>query len=334
MTSATAPTPARPKRQESIFWRRFRRSGPGKTGAVIVALFVLLAVFAPLIKPYDPTTDRNYRLNLKPPSISALWNKDVAEVYRDPVSGKVNLLAYPFGTDNLGRDVYARTLHGTRISLKVGVVSTLLALVIGSLLGVLAGYFGGWFDNVMGYLTDVMLAFPGILLAIGFASIFSTDNPPLLIAGLDRLFALNSPQLVTAMLAVSLVQVPVYMRLARSVVLSIREREFVQAAGALGASQGRTIFRHILPNSLSPLIVQGALSIATATIEVAALGFLGIGAQPPLPEWGTMISDSRQYYVDAPWTMVFPGLAIFLTVLGFNLLGDGLRDVLDPRSTQ
>ena len=124
------------------------------------------------------------------------------------------------------------------------------------------------------------------------------------------------------------------MRLARSVVLSIREREFVQAAGALGATQGRMIFRHVLPNSLSPLIVQGSLSIATATIEVAALGFLGIGAQPPLPEWGTMISDSRQYYIDAPWTMVFPGLAIFLTVLGFNLLGDGLRDVLDPRSTQ
>ncbi|WP_412029193.1 ABC transporter permease [Deinococcus yunweiensis] len=334
MTAATAPTPARRPRQDSIFWRRFRRSGPGKAGAVIVALFVLLAVFASVIKPYDPTTDRNYRLNLKPPSIAALWSPEVAEVYRDPVTGTTNAFAYPFGTDNLGRDVLARTLHGTRISLKVGVVSTVLALLIGSLLGVLAGYFGGWFDTIMGYLTDVMLAFPGILLAIGFASIFSTDNPPLLIAALDRLFTLNSPQLVTAMLAVSLVQVPVYLRLARAVVLSIREREFVQAAGALGASQSRTIFRHIVPNSLSPLIVQGALSIATATIEVAALGFLGIGAQPPLPEWGTMISDSRQYYVDAPWTMIFPGLAIFLTVLGFNLLGDGLRDVLDPRSTQ
>ncbi|PNY82566.1 ABC transporter permease [Deinococcus koreensis] len=334
MTTATPSIQAVTKKQPSIFWRRFRRSGPGKIGAAIVALFVLLAVFAQIIKPYDPTTDRNYRLNLKPPSIAGLWNREVAEIYRDPVTGQTDLWAAPFGTDNLGRNVYARTLHGTRISLKVGVVSTILALIIGSLLGVLAGYFGGWFDTVMGYLTDVMLAFPGILLAIGFASIFSTDNPPLLIAALDRTFALNSPQLVTAMLAVSLVQVPVYMRLARAVVLSIREREFVQAAGALGASQTRTIFRHILPNSLSPLIVQGALSIATATIEVAALGFLGIGAQPPLPEWGTMISDSRQYYVDAPWTMVFPGLAIFLSVLGFNLLGDGLRDVLDPRSTQ
>lgn len=333
MTLAT-PTAAPAKKQESIFWRRFRKSGPGKIGAAIVALFVLLAVFAQVLRPYDPATDRNYRLNLKPPSISALWNKDVAEIYEDPVSGKVNVWAAPFGTDNLGRDVFARTLHGTRISLKVGVVSTVLALILGSLLGVLAGFYGGWFDTVMGYLTDVMLAFPGILLAIGFASIFSSDQPPLLINMLDKAFALNSPQLVTAMLAVSLVQVPVYMRLARSVVLSIREREFVQAASALGASQTRTIFRHVLPNSLSPLIVQGALSIATATIEVAALGFLGIGAQPPTPEWGTMISDSRQYYVDSPWTMIFPGIAIFLTVLGFNLLGDGLRDVLDPRSTQ
>lgn len=332
MTTATSAPTAR--KSQNIFLRRFRKSTPGKVGALIVLIFVVLAIFAQVIKPYDPTTDRNYRLNLKPPSISALWNPDAKEIYTDPATGKVNIWAAPFGTDNLGRDVYARVLHGTRISLKVGVVSTVLALIVGSLLGVLAGYFGGWLDSVLGYFSDVMLAFPSILLAIGFASIFSTDHPPLLINALDKLFALHSPQLVTAMLAVSLVQIPVYMRLARSVVLSVREREFVQAAGALGASQGRMIFRHVLPNSLSPLIVQGALSIATATIEVAALGFLGIGAQPPLPEWGTMISDSRQYYIDAPWTMIFPGLAIFLSVLGFNLLGDGLRDVLDPRSTQ
>lgn len=333
MTTLT-PEQVKPRRQQSIFWRRFRKSTPGKAGAVIVTLFALLAILASVIKPYDPTTDRNYRLNLKPPSITALWNPEAKETYTDPTTGKVNIWAAPFGTDNLGRDVYARVLHGTRISLKVGVVSTMLALIIGSLLGVFAGFFGGWVDTVLGYIADVMLAFPGILLAIGFASIFSADSPPLLIRALDKAFVLNSPQLVTAMLAVSLVQIPVYMRLARSVVLSVREREFVQAAGALGATQGRTIFKHVLPNSLSPLIVQGALSIATATIEVAALGFLGIGAQPPLPEWGTMISDSRQYYIDAPWTMIFPGLAIFFTVLGFNLLGDGLRDVLDPRSTQ
>ncbi|MDL2345117.1 ABC transporter permease [Deinococcus sp. MIMF12] len=333
--TAAVPAPPKTGRAPSVFWRRFRRSTPGKVGAAIVAAFALLAIFAQWLAPYDARSEpNNFIQRLKPPSVAALWNEEVAAAYTDPVTGRTNIWAAPFGTDDRGRNVARRVLHGAQLSLKVGIASTLLALVVGTLLGVLSGYFGGWLDTVTGYLSDVMLAFPSILLAIGFASIFSSDTPPLPIAALDRLFALNSPQLVTAMLAVSLVQVPVYMRLARAVVLSVREREFVQAAGALGASQGRMVFRHVLPNSLSPLIVQGALSIATATIEVAALGFLGIGAQPPLPEWGTMISDSRQYYIDAPWTMIFPGLAIFLTVLGFNLLGDGLRDVLDPRSTQ
>ncbi len=330
--TATVPVTTKP-RQQSVFWRRFRKSGPGKLGALIVALFVLLAIFAPIIKPYDPFTEQNrYNMFRKPPSIMALWDKDVAETYKDPATGKPNIWAAPFGTGDRGVDIFTRVLHGSRISLKVGIVSTILALMLGAVLGLLAGFFGSWIDTVLGYFSDVMLAFPSILLAIGFASIFS-DHPPALVAALNKLFALNSPQLVIAMLAVSLVQVPVYLRLTRAVVLSVREREFVQASGALGASQSRILFRHVLPNSLSPLIVQGTLSIATATIEVAALGFLGIGAQPPLPEWGTMISDSRSYYLEAPWMMIFPGLAIFLTVLGFNLLGDGLRDVLDPRST-
>ncbi|WP_291426988.1 ABC transporter permease [Deinococcus sp.] len=332
--TATVPVQTKPRKQQSIFWRRFRKSTPGKVGAIIVAIFVLLAVLASVIRPYDAMTDRDYRLKLKPPSIMAMWDQGAREAYTDPVSGKVEVWKAPFGTDNLGRDIYARVLHGSRISLKVGVLSTILALLLGTLLGLLAGYFGGWIDSVLGYFSDVMMAFPSILLAIGFATIFSSDHPPLLISALDRLFALNSPQLVTAMLAVSIVQIPVYIRLTRAVVLSVREMEYVQAAGALGASSGRMLLRHVLPNSLSPLIVQAALSIATATIEVAALGFLGIGAQPPLPEWGTMISDSRQYYLDAPWTMIFPGLAILFSVLGFNLLGDGLRDILDPRGTR
>ncbi|ADV68052.1 ABC transporter permease [Deinococcus maricopensis] len=332
--TTTTPTQATPrKRSQSVFWRRFRRSTPGKVGAVIVIVFVLLALLAPVIKPYNPTGDVDYLFRLKAPSIMALWNKDVATTYTDATTGKVDIWRHPFGTDNLGRDIATRVLHGTQISLKVGVLSTVLAMLLGTLLGVLSGYYGGWIDTLTGYVGDVMLAFPSILLAIGFASIFSGDQSPLFIQAIDRLFALNSPQLVTAMLAVSLVQVPVYMRLARAVVLSVREREFVQAAGALGATQSRTIFRHVLPNSLSPLIVQGALSVATATIEVAALGFIGLGAQPPLPEWGTMLADSKEYYTTAAWTMIFPGLAILLTVLGFNLLGDGLRDVLDPRST-
>ncbi len=312
----TATITTKPKKQENIFWRRFRRSTPGKLGASIVALFVLLALLAPVIKPYNPAGDIDYRYRLAPPSISAYWNQEAKEKYTEPVSGKIEYFKHPFGTDNLGRDIATRVLHGARISLQIGILATMLALLTGSLLGLLGGFFGGWLDTVLGYFSDVMLAFPGILLAIGIVSIS------------------NNPGLTTAMIAVSIVQIPIYLRLARSVVLGVREREFVQAAGALGASQGRMIFRHVLPNILSPLIVQGALSIATATIEAAALGFIGLGAQPPTPEWGTMLADSRQYYTSAPWTMIFPGLAILLTVLGFNLLGDGLRDVLDPRSTQ
>ena len=311
--TATLPAPAR-KKQENILWRRFRKSTPGKVGAAVVLIFVLLALLAPMIRPYNPSGDVDYRFRLSPPSVSALWNTEAKAKYTDPVTNQIDYWRHPFGTDNLGRDVAVRTLHGARVSLQIGILATVLALVTGSLLGVLAGFYGGWLDSVLGYFSDVMLAFPSILLAIGIVSIS------------------NNPGLTTAMIAVSVVQIPIYLRLARSVVLSVREREFVQAASALGAGQARTIFRHVLPNSLTPLIVQAALSIATATIEAAALGFIGLGAQPPTPEWGTMLADSRQYYTQASWTMLFPGLAILITVLGFNLFGDGLRDVLDPRS--
>ncbi|MFC4453106.1 ABC transporter permease [Deinococcus sonorensis] len=314
--TAAAPATA-PRRSQNVFWRRFRRSAPGKIGAVIVLIFLVLALLAPVLRPYDPSSDVDYRFRLAPPSISALWNAETRTRYTDAVSGRVDYFRHPFGTDNLGRDIAVRVWYGARVSLAIGFLATALALLIGSVLGLLAGFFGGPTDTVLGYVSDVMLAFPSILIAIGVATI------------LTRL-----PGLYTVMLAVSIPQIPTYLRLARSVVLSIREREFVQAAGALGATSGRLMFRHVLPNSLSPLIVQGALSIATATIEAAALGFLGLGVPPPAPEWGTMLADSRDYYTSAAWTMIFPGLAILLSVLGFNLLGDGLRDVLDPRSTQ
>ncbi len=314
MTAVAVPSP--PRRQQSVFAKRFRRSTPGRIGAVMVIIFVIAAVLAPLLRPYDASRDINLRLRLSPPSVTGIWDADVKAKYTDPVSGKFNAFSHIFGTDNAGRDVAVRVWHGARVSLIIGIVATAIALVIGSVLGLLAGYFGGLLDSTLGYVTDVMLAFPSILIAIGIASVS------------------NLPGLYTVMLAVSIPQVPLYLRLARSVVLSIREREFVQAAGALGAGPGRMLFRHVLPNSLSPLIVQGALSIATATIEAAALGFLGLGVPPPNPEWGTMLSDSREYYTSAAWTMIYPGLAILFTVLGFNLLGDGLRDVLDPRSTQ
>ncbi|MER3536867.1 MAG: peptide ABC transporter permease [Thermus sp.] len=273
--------------------RRFFKSRSGRVGLLLTFFVVWLALLIPFLKPYDPSTDRDYLNRLKPPS-----------------------LEHPFGTDNLGRDVFIRTLHGSRISLQVGLLSVGLGLGVGTLLGLLAGFYRGYVEVLIGWLTDILLAFPGTLLAIAIVAIFG-------------------PSLQNAMLAIGVVQIPVYIRLARSMVLFLRELDFVQAAEALGASSSRILFRHILPGTLPPLVVQATLSIGTATLEAAALGFLGLGAQPPAPEWGAMIADSFKggYAMNAPWTMVFPGLFIMLTVLAFNLLGDGLRDALDPRAT-
>ena len=267
-------------------FKRFLKSPSGKVGLALTLALVLLALFIPVLKPYDPTTDRDYLNRLKPPS-----------------------------PDHLGRDIFTRVLHGSRISLQVGVLSVGIGLVAGTLLGLIAGFFRGRTEVAIGWLADLLLAFPGTLLAIAIV-------------------AVAGPSLQNAMIAIGVVQIPVYIRLARSMVLSLREQDFVQAAVALGAGNGRILFKHILPGTLPPLVVQATLSIGTATLEAAALGFLGLGAQPPAPEWGAMIADSFKggYAMNAPWTMIFPGLFIMLTVLAFNLLGDGLRDALDPRS--
>lgn len=272
--------------------KRFLRSPSGRVGLVLTLALVLLALPIPVAKPYDPTTDRDYLNRLKPPS-----------------------LEHPFGTDHLGRDIFTRVLHGSRISLQVGVISVSIGLILGTTLGLLAGFFRGGVELGILWLSDLLLAFPGTLLAIAIV-------------------AVSGPSLQNAMLAIGIVQVPVYIRLARSMVLSLRELDYVQAAHALGASPGRILLKHLLPGTLPPLTVQATLSIGTATLEAAALGFLGLGAQPPAPEWGAMIADSFKggYAMNAPWTMIFPGLFIMLTVLAFNLLGDGLRDALDPRS--
>lgn len=272
--------------------RRFLKSPSGRVGLTLTLFLVLLALLIPILKPYDPTTDRDYLNRLLTPSFQ-----------------------HPFGTDHLGRDVFTRVLHGSRISLQVGVISVGIGLFLGTLLGLLAGFYRGKIELLIGWLADLLLAFPGTLLAIAIV-------------------AVSGPSLQNAMLAIGILQVPVYIRLARSMVLSLREQDFVQAAFALGASNGRILFRHILPGTLAPLVVQATLSIGTATLEAAALGFLGLGAQPPAPEWGAMIADSFKggYAMNAPWTMIFPGFFIMLTVLAFNLLGDGLRDALDPRS--
>lgn len=272
--------------------RRFMKSSSGRIGLVMATLLVLLALLAPILKPYDPATDRDFINRLKPPSAERL-----------------------FGTDNLGRDIFTRVIHGSRISLQVGLIAVALSLVTGTLLGLAAGYFRGNLEVFIGWITDILLAFPSTLLAIAIVAVVG-------------------PSLTNAMIAIGITQIPVYIRLARSVVLSARELDYVQAATALGASNRRILLRHLLPNALPPIIVQATLSIGTATLETAALGFLGLGAQPPAPEWGAMLSDAFRggYALNAPWTMIFPGLFIMLTVLAFNLLGDGLRDALDPRA--
>lgn len=273
-------------------WKRFWQSSPGRVGFVLTIALLLLAVLAPILKPYDPTTDRDYLAKLIAPNANH-W----------------------FGTDVLGRDILTLVWYGIRTSLLVSVVSVGLGLVVGLTLGLIAGYARGRVEGVINWMTDILLAFPSILLAIAIVTI-------------------TGPSLVSAMIAIGIVQVPIFIRLMRSMVLTLREQEFVQAARALGAPPLHIIWQHILPAGLAPIIVQASLSIGTATLEAAGLGFLGLGAQPPTPELGTMLADAFRggYSLTSPWTTIFPGLFITLMVLAFNLLGDGLRDSFDPRT--
>jgi peptide/nickel transport system permease protein len=215
------------------------------------------------------------------------------------------------GTDKLGRDLWARILYGARISIRIGFVAVGLAITSGTLIGAAAGYLGGRVDDVLMGAMDVMLAFPSIILAIAITTILG-------------------PSITNLMIAVGIVYIPQYARLARSSVLGVKEMEYIEAARALGVSPPVVLARHILPNILAPLLVQATLGIATAELEAAGLSYLGLGARPPAPEWGAMLNDARDYWLGAPWALVFPGLAITTLVLGFNLLGDGLRDALDP----
>ncbi len=257
-------------------------------GTVIVFLFLILAIFAPLIAPYG------------------INEQSLGERFSAPSA------AHWFGTDDFGRDIFSRVVHGARISLWVGFFSVLGSVILGTLLGLMAGYGGRLLDAVISRLFDILLAFPSILLAIAIVSILG-------------------PSLQNALIAIAIINVPTFGRLVRSKVLSIKQEEYVLAAKAVGMSHRSIVLRHILPNSMVPVIVQATLAIGTAIIEAAALGFLGLGAQAPSPEWGKMLADARPYLVQAPWTLFFPGIAIMLTVLGFNLMGDGLRDTLDPK---
>ncbi|HZS34863.1 MAG TPA: ABC transporter permease [Methylomirabilota bacterium] len=271
-------------------WRRLLASPVARAGLVIVCTFVLIAVLVPVLHDYDPRTDSNLALRLRPPGPE-----------------------HAFGTDSLGRDILVRVVHATRVSLGLGVSSVVVAAVVGSLLGLIAGYAGRWIDLVLMFCMDILLAFPSTLLAIAIV-------------------AMIGPGLRNSLLAISTVAIPIYARIARSAVLELRELEFVTAARALGGRAARVVLRHVLPNALPPLIVQTTLAVAFAVLEAAALGFLGLGAQPPTPEWGAMLADSYKYFTSGSWwVFFFPGAAIMLSVLGFNLLGDGLRDALDPR---
>ena len=269
-------------------WRRLLRSKSALIGGTVLLAIVLAALLAPLISPYDPIKT-SQRTSLEAPS-----------------------LAHLMGTDRFGRDVLTRVLWGGRLSLPVGFVSVVIAAVVGVALGLIAGYYGGRLDAVIMRFVDLLLAFPGILLALAIVAVLGAS-------------------LLNLMIAVGIASIPDYVRITRGTVLSVKEREFILAARTVGIRDSAIILRHILPNVLAPLIVLATLGMAAAIITASALSFLGLGIKPPTPEWGNMLAEGREFLQHAWWVAFFPGLAIMLTVFAINLLGDGLRDALDPR---
>ncbi|MGH2551169.1 MAG: ABC transporter permease [Thermomicrobiales bacterium] len=272
--------------------RKFRQNPLSLAGLIIITLLVLIALIGPFFVPYpkDATGAVHVRDKLLAPSLDHL-----------------------FGTDAVGRDVFTRVIVGARVSLLAGLVVILMAVSVGTVLGAIAGFRGGWIGEIIMRITDVFLTIPELILAMAVA-------------------AALGPGLFNVMLAVSLAWWPGYCRLTRAAIISLKESQFSEAAQSLGASNSRILFRHLLPNAMPTILVKASMDIGFAVLTTAALGFIGLGTQPPTPDWGQMVSDGRKYIRDAWWYSTFPGVAILLTVVGFNLLGDGLRDVLDPRS--
>ncbi len=282
------------RRRLAEFWHYFSENRGAVMGLWVFILLVIVALAAPLIAPHSPTAQYRDAVLLPP-----FWEQ----------GGRIS---YLLGTDAVGRDMFSRLLYGAQFSLFIGVVVTTLALVGGIALGVFAGFFGGWIDTIIMRVMDIILAFPSLLLAL-------------------VLVAVLGPGLTNAMIAIALVLQPHFVRLTRAAVMAEKNREYVIAARVAGAGRMRLMFRTILPNCMAPLIVQGTLSFSNAILDAAALGFLGMGAQPPTPEWGTMLAEAREFILRAWWVVTFPGLAILITVLAINLVGDGLRDALDPK---
>lgn len=290
------PVPAGDARLQALaeFWHYFRQNTGAVIGLVVFILLVLVAIFAPLIAPYAPEVQ--YRdAFLTPP----MWQE----------GGSASFI---LGTDAVGRDILSRLIHGSRFSLVIGLFVVTVALTVGISIGLLAGYFRGWVDVVIMRVMDIILSFPPLLLAL-------------------VLVAILGPGLFNAMIAIALVLQPHFARLTRAAVMAEAGRDYVTSAKLAGAKHFRLMFVTILPNCVGPLIVQATLSFSNAILEAAALGFLGMGAQPPTPEWGTMLAEAREFILRAWWVVTFPGLAILITVLAINLVGDGLRDALDPK---